>query len=92
MLTLHSIFCGSFSWLSYLVLFFVTLLVSIGFQYLFNSYLEAHIQQASLNSSLLVLIVLTLIVCLFSVVLGVTLSWVRFGAASVEDLGAIDTC
>ena len=90
--TLGSIFCGKFDWLSYLVLFLLTLVISIGSQYLFNSYLEGNVQQTSINSTLAMLIIVVLVLSLFSLVLSVLLTWVRFGFYGVGYVGVVDKC
>lgn len=91
--TLSSIFCNNnFNWLSYLILFLIALILSSAFQYLFNSYLEGNVQQGSLNSTLSMLIIVVLVLSILSIVLGVSLSWVRFGWVGVGDLGVVGEC
>lgn len=91
--TLSSIFCtNNFNWLSYLILFLIALILSSAFQYLFNSYLEGNVQQGSLNSTLSMLIIVILVLSILSIVLGVSLSWVRFGWEAVGDLGVVGKC
>lgn len=78
-LTLFSIFCGNFDILTFLLVFTYTLLVTCGFQYLMDTYLQRNIKATSLNSTLIIIVMIVLIMCLFSVILSFLLSWVRFG-------------
>lgn len=91
-LTLASIFCGNFNWLHYLIIFLLTLVILIGFQYLFNNYLENNTKPESMNSTLIILLAIILISNLFSILLSFCLSWVRFGFDAINHLGVVEDC
>lgn len=46
MLTLNSLVCGSFHWLTFLVMFLLVLAAGSGCQYLFNSYLDKSVKES----------------------------------------------
>ncbi len=90
--TLSSIFCGNFNCLHYLIIFLLTLVILMGFQYLFNNYLENNTKPESMNSTLIILLTIILISNLFSILLSFCLSWVRFGFDTINHLGVVKDC
>jgi uncharacterized membrane protein YfcA len=62
--TLNSVFCSEFHWLTYLVVFCMTLVAGIGSQFLLEKVIEKIFTPSSLNSSLILLSISIMIACL----------------------------
>lgn len=81
--TLFSIFCNEFHWISFVIIFVLIILITSGAQYFVNSYIDNTFAPESLNSKLMIILILLLIICSISLILGVTFNWVKFGWQSI---------
>lgn len=90
--SLNSIFCGSFNWVTYISLFFIILAAGGGAQYLFDSYFNSSVGASSIKSTLAVLLIVVICLCLVSVLGSLGLSWGRFGFSAISQLGDIPKC
>jgi hypothetical protein len=73
----------------YVVVFLLTLGITSGCQYLFNSYIDRNVDSTSTNSFIIVSVFIVQGICLASVCLGIYLTDSRFGSDGILGVGSI---